>query len=764
MLTVPASFDEVARELTVEAAREAGLDRVRLIEEPQAAFYDFLHHHEQSLVDALGGARLVLVVDVGGGTTDLTLVRATPRPTGPPSFERIAVGDHLMLGGDNMDAALARHVEEALTGQVGELAAARWSALVHASRLAKETLLSGEGPESYGVAMVGRGSRLIGGSLSLDLAKADAERILLDGFLPRTAATDEPIRRGRVALSELSLPFASDPGISRHVAAFLRRHREACEASGVDVIDGLPRPDAVLLNGGVFNAPAVVERMTQVLAGWFPGEPVRLLEHRSLELAVARGAAYYGLVRRGLGLRIGGGSARAYYVGVEGEGAARHAFCVVPRGMEEGAEYEIPERTFRLRVGQPVSFPLFTSTDDRVDALGDLVDVDEELEPLPPLATVLEAEGADGEAEVPVQLSSALTEIGTLELALATTEGEKRRWRLGFALRGAAGGGAAVAPIEELPKRFDEARELVERCFGKKSKDVDPKEIKRLRKTIEKVIGPRNDWTSAVNRELWTVVFGGASKRRRTPVHERVWFQLVGFCLRPGFGAPLDEWRIDELWKSFDQGVQHATEKNNWSEWWILWRRVSGGLDAERQYHVYRALEPWLAPARGRRRKARGPKAEGHEEMERLAASLERLPADEKATVGEWILHRRRGTERSASLSWWPLGRIGARQPLYGSAHDVVAIEVAESWIERLLELDWSKVEGAAFAAAQIARATGDRHRDLPEETRQAVARRLAKARAADSWARMVREVTELDAQDEMRVFGDSLPPGLRLA
>ena len=565
-----------------------------------------------------------------------------------------------------------------------------------------------------------------------------------------------------MALSELGLAYASDPAMTRHICAFLRRHAQAASDTGVRIYDGLPRPDAILLNGGVFNAPAVVERLSEVLSGWFDGESVPLLRHDSLDLAVARGATWYGLARRGFGVKIGGGAARGYYVGVEDDSGEKRAFCVVPRGMEEGSEAEISGQTFRLLLGRPVTFPLYSSTGDRHDTLGDLVVVDEDLAPLPPLHTVLRAEPEGG--EVPVRLNTSLTEIGTLELSLITKEKPRRRWRLEFSVRGddAAGGGAAVAPIDALPRRFDEAKELLELCYGRAAKPVEPREIKNLWRSLERILGKRDGWNSAANRELWAVVFGGAKKRRRTPDHERVWFQLTGFCLRPGFGAPLDDWRVAELWKLFEQGVQYTTEAQGWSEWWILWRRVAGGLSAEQQLSLLEAARPWLEPPKGRvPKKPKGPKALGHDEMVRTVASLERLTPDRKIEVAGWIFHRME--QKNGGRSWWPIGRLGARQPFHGSAHEVVPPEEAATWLDRLLSLDLARADGAPFAAAQIARFTGDRARDLDEDLRERTARRLEQARAPEAWVRMVREKARLSEQDERRVFGDTLPAGLRI-
>lgn len=758
ILTIPASFDEVARELTVEAAEAAGIAKFRLLEEPQAAFYDLLARAGDEVVEALGGARLVLVLDVGGGTTDLTQIRSTPREGELPLLERVAVGDHLMLGGDNMDVALARHVE----ARLGErLDPAAWSALVQRCRAAKETLLAGEGPETVGISILSRGTRLVGGARTFELSREEALRVLLDGFLPTTGPAEVPTRR-RMGLTELGLPYASDPAVSRHVNAFLRRHAQAAAETGVTIHDGLPRPDAVLLNGGVFNAPKVVERLGQVLAGWYGGDEIPFFSHASLDLAVARGAAQYGLVRHGLGVRIEGGSPRSYYVGIEAEGGAKRAICVAPKGMQEGTSRRVETRTFELLLGTPVRFPLYSSTGDRVDPIGEIVST-EGLDPLPPVHTVLQtAAGEPAGGSLPVRLVSSLTEIGTLQIFLESLPPEERRWRLEFSLRKDTGGGVEVAPIQELPARFGEAKQLLERAYGRAAQPVEPREIKQLWRNLERIIGPRDGWSSAVSRELWGVVFGGAQRRRRSADHERVFFQLAGFCLRPGYGAPLDDWRAEQLWKLFEQGVQYTTEKANWSEWWILWRRVSGGLDAGKQRRIFQWMRPWLEPPKGRfPPKPKGPKAEGFDEMVRLLGALERLSADEKVEAARWIFHR---LDQQGRGSWWPIGRLGARQPLYGSVHDVVPPVVAGQWVERLLELDWKRAEGAAFAAARVATKTGDRGRDLPEELRQRVAERLGRGGAPASWIALVEEGGELSEQDRIRVFGDTLPAGLRLA
>ncbi len=628
-LTVPASFDEVARSLTLEAAHAAGLTSCRLLEEPQAAFYDFMAARPGGLADALRCVRLVLVVDVGGGTTDFTLIQVAEGDDGP-ELKRIAVGDHLMLGGDNMDVALARHVEPALAGG-RKLGASAWAQLQQAAREAKETLLADGGPEQCGVAIAGEGSRLMASARSTTLLRADVEQLLLDGFLPRCGPEAEPVKQARVALQELGLPYVQDPAITHHVVAFLRLHAQAGAAALGAGACALPRPDAVLLNGGVFHARCVVDRLLEVLGSWWPDQPaVRVLPHGSLDRAVARGAAYQGLVRRGQGRGIGGGAARAFYVGLAGReaGGAAHAVCVMPRGQEEGQPVDLGGSVFHLRVGQPVQFPLFATTEDRADAAGAVVEVGSGFLPLPPLQTLCEAEGAKADT-VEVHLAAAATEWGTLELWCVSAGGA--RWKLEFNLRVLPG-----AQVDEegagLPPRFADVRGLVERCYGRKAADATPKEAKQLFRDCEKMLGPRTAWPLPALRELWSELAGRAKTRRRSPEHERTWLQLAGYCLRPGFGYAMDEWRCEQMFPLFREGVAHPSAGQPvWNDFWILWRRIAGGVDPARQQELWAYLRPQLAhrlpwPG-GMKPKPKGTTVQGLDEMVRLAASLEHLEA-----------------------------------------------------------------------------------------------------------------------------------------
>jgi hypothetical protein len=432
-LTVPASFDAAARELTVRAAKQAGLANVHLVEEPQAAFYAWLAATRGGWRKEVRVGDVILVCDVGGGTTDLTLV-AVSEENGSLVLERKAVGDHILLGGDTMDLTLAHAVRARLAEQGTQLDDWQLRGLVHACRAAKEKLLATDAPEKEPVVVLGRSRKVIGGTLRTDVGRAEVERALIDGFFPVVGADARPQVSRRIGLQEIGLPYASDPAITRHVAAFVGRQHEVA-AGGVS---------AVLFNGGVMHAPRFRDRLTSVLRSWRDGD-VRVLAGTHPDLAVAQGAVAYGLARRGRGVRIRGGTARAYYVGVEvaapavpGMAAPLKALCVAPFGMEEGTEVELPGAEFGLVVGEPADFRLLGSSVRRDDVAGTVVEKwqPDEIEELAPVEATLTKAGEEGRL-VPVRLRARATEIGTLELYCVARDGQGK-WQLEFNVRQSA--------------------------------------------------------------------------------------------------------------------------------------------------------------------------------------------------------------------------------------------------------------------------------------------------------------------------------------
>jgi hypothetical protein len=449
-ITVPASFDPAARELTDEAAAAVGFSQRVLLEEPQAALYSWILASEGSWRQQVKLGDIILVIDLGGGTTDLSLIAVTERD-GSLELTRVAVGDHILLGGDNMDLALAHGVRNKLATGGTTLDLWQLQALTHGCRTAKEAMLTDPDIDAMPVVVPSRGSRLIGGTIRTELSREEVTNTLVEGFFPWVEASARPAARARTALTKLGLPYAQDAGITRHLAAFLGRQTHATEAlAGFTTLSpnaSFLHPTAVLFNGGVFKASVLAERTLDMLNAWLQAEeapPVRLLEGADLDLAVARGAAYYGYVRRGRGVRIRGGTAKAYYVGIEsampavpGMEPPLQALCIAPFGMEEGTGAELPPQEVGLVVGEPVRFHFFGSSVRREDTVGTVLEQwsPEEVEELEEIEANLPAEGRTPGEVVPVRLHAAVTEVGTLRLEAVPRTGNES-WKVEFDVRG----------------------------------------------------------------------------------------------------------------------------------------------------------------------------------------------------------------------------------------------------------------------------------------------------------------------------------------
>jgi hypothetical protein len=804
VLTVPASFDDMARTLTVESARKAGLEHLTLLEEPQAAFYCWLATHPPKEAAQLKPGYRCLVVDVGGGTSDFSLIQAVEQQ-GELGFVRLAVGDHLLLGGDNMDLALAKFVETKLPA-AGRLDAAQYGMLTQACRQAKESLLGPGASATYSVTVMGRGRQVVGGSLNTTLTTAEVRKVILDGFLPTVTRESTPQRGARVGLHEMGLPYVSDPGITRHLASFLKQHQQhaplfplAGRGAGGEGTSADSAPQAILFNGGVFQPAALRERVVDVLRHWFtsperPYDPL-VLTNPSLDLAVAWGAAHYAWLRHTGGKRIGGGIARSYYVGVdsaaqkdgEGEGEGEGdkvpmtVVCVVPQQMEEGQEITLEKPELELAIGQPVVFPLFTSTVRGDDAAGAVLQVTrEQLLQLPPLHTVLRGGKRAGTKHVPVTLAARSTEIGTLELYCVAREGSNR-WRLEFNVRdvvkdtsadpaGVDDDGKAAVTDVWPESQVQEAARLIRAVFVEGAEQPPPQD---LTKALETALDTgRQNWPTGLCRRLWDFLAEGAAERRRSPAHLSRWYHLAGFVLRPGFGDPMDRFRVDQLWKLMNappktqpakKGPVPPRPAEGGADYWIMWRRVAGGLNAALQATLYSRLKPILLPAKGKQ--VIKPPANELAEIWRAVASLERLDVKQKEQLGTTLLKSLRRSP-VPTYGFFALTRFGARKLFYGPLNAVVHPEIVQAWLDATLAFEpghQSERVSWLFCLAQLARRCGQRALDIDDGHRAKVLEVLRDQSAPHRLIHAVEEVVELAGEEQSELFGESLPIGLRL-
>ncbi len=759
VLTVPASFDEVARELTIEAAARAGLRHARLLEEPQAAFYAWLETHAGSWREQLAGRRLALVVDIGGGTSDFSLIRIADEEDGV-GLQRLAVGDHILLGGDNIDVAMARILEE----RFGEkLDSQRWHALTNLCRAAKERLLGDGAPDAETIRIGGRGRGLVAGTLSATLTRSEVERLVVDGFFPIVDAGARPLSDGRGALQEWGLPFASDAALTRHLAAFLGQHRDDAIAGSAETLGA---PDVVLFNGGALKPALIRNRLIEQLTFWANAEPT-VLDSGSLDLAVARGAAYYGMVRRGRGVRIGGGSPRAFYLGVAAsQGDEERVLCVVHRGMAEGTEIELPEPELLVTANQPCSFPLFASSTRLGDEPGTIVAAAREsLNPLPPVRTVLRFGKKLARREIPVHVVAKLTDIGTMEVWLRSTTTD-HRWRLSFPLRDlsteveADSGGEAS--LDLAPENLAAALRELHAVFPLDT--APPADPVALVRRMEEACGAGKDaWPLEAIRAMWDELWERRALRKHTAAHESRWLNLCGFLLRPGFGHETDDWRVQQLWRIHSEGLAFPRAVQGRVEWWNLWKRIAGGLSRPQQEELYRQVAPHLLPRLKAKRKSAS--AVGPQELReywQLVAGSEHLAANVKAELGATLVPAvARGKATDAEI--WSLGRLGARAPFYGPLDRVVPRAEVEEWTEKLIKREWSRPHSTAFAAVQLARCVNDRERDLDASLRNRLADKLRPLPNGARAAQLVTEYVPLQAQERAQILDESLPVGLKI-
>jgi hypothetical protein len=808
VVTLPASFDEVARQLTLEAAVRSGLPRVTLIEEPQAAFYSWLERHRSDWTELLRAGQTILVCDIGGGTTDFTLIRVidsaissngdsdhsvASRVAGDASrsverklektfgLHRVAVGPHLLLGGDNLDLALAHYAEQQLVRDdpSGSLTPRQWDSLKAQARRAKEILLGSDPPPHVLIALPGSGSRLIASTRSVRVDRPWAQRLLMDGFFGQVSLRDRP-HRGEVLFQEFGLPYENEPSVHKHLAQFLWEHRWAgrSDEDRQRMTEELAaRPDWILFNGGVLESAEIRQAILEQIRHWFapvsevdwkPG----LLVGNRLDLAVALGAAYFGLVRRGEGIRIDARLARTFYLQVQQD--PPRAICVMPASAVPLDTLRLDQHPFHLQIGEPVQFPLYCSSTQLTHSFGEIVDIDpQRMTAMPPIQTVLDRGGGRRRESIPVVLESALTEIGTLAMrvvsqpVLGVAEGELS-WNLEFDVRSGTRQEESIQSAAGISEIVDDAQiarcfESLDRVFGEQP-TASPKEAFAL---IGEAMGmPRKQWPVSLLRSVWGYLLERSDCRKRSPELEARWLNLLGWCLRPGFGLSADDWRVQQTWRTVHNKLLHRSASVV-SESIILWRRISGGFTAGQQTALYQdawsRVRPMLTGG--------GTLSDTNAVVEllRLLGSLERIRSIDKSTVVEACLQSlsRKRMEPLRSALLWTIGRLGVRSPVYASLQQTVPADRAAAWLEALLAFrdPWVVKESTSYSLALMlmSRKTGDRYRDIPESLRPRILDRMREFGSPPLHIALVEFGGKLDEENATQILGDALPLGFAL-
>ena len=773
-VTVPASFDAAAQRLTLLGALDAGFpETVCLLEEPQAAFYCWMEQHNfaTDLVDRLpnaaDGMHHVLVVDIGGGTSDFSLFELRPQTDGSaPHIKRKAVGDHVLLGGDNIDLAIAHLVEPRLTGERGKLSGTEWDDLVARCRDLKEELLTGDGrsDEPCQISLPGRGSGLVAALRTAQVTRAEVEKLLLDGFFPECPARASPYR-AQAALKEWGLPYASDGAVTRHLAAFLR---------------GYPRVDAILFNGGSLRPELLRERICQQVMNWQGGLSPLALENAEPELAVARGAALFGKTRYCGTERIEATAARAVFLGVgrgrtpEADKPARPSLvCVLPHGAVTEQRFEITGLPLEVQTNCLARFQAYYSTRSHGSRAGDIISLSEEdHHALPPLETVVKvADPAPGTtATLPVRLIASANELGLLQVSCVSTDPSIRQsWPLEFNLRPHEQDGQVASKTVAVPnpsvsakpnvtgQAFEASQARIRSSFNSPPNRRETLTAMRLLRSLEQILGmPKSEWDAGLVRALWPALESCMARRKESPDHEEAWLILAGFLLRPGFGTGADEVRIDNLWRLREHGLAFPGRRSKVQEY-VLWRRVAGGLAQQRQEEI---LTPELDKIRKQKKV--------EPELIRLAGSLERLPIPIKTELANLFIDAASNLARENKYCAPYLGALGhllSRAPLYAGPETVVSPDLAERAYEALRPLNWAAPELTEMQTLflRAARVVDSRNFDLPKAARYRIATQLENAGVSPQKTAKLKEFTPMGGAERISLHDESLPPGLIL-
>ncbi|MGJ8647748.1 MAG: Hsp70 family protein [Marinomonas colpomeniae] len=753
-LTLPASFDEEARALTLEAAKLAGLTNLYLLEEPQAACYHYINDDEK--LSAIANKKMLLVVDIGGGTSDFSLVAIRHSETADQassiSLKRIAVGEHLLLGGDNLDQALAFQLDPK---KISALSATRLAALVQQTRQAKETLLSDDAPESLSITVLGGGSKLIGGSQKFNVSKDVLLEQIHSGFFPLVSANEE-VQGNHYAMHTLGLPYESDPAFTRHLAAFLNQHQaEILEATGSTM------PDAVLFNGGLFNSDVLKNRLLEQLNQW-ADEPILVCSADEPNEAVAKGAVMYLNALAGDGARIESGVAHSLYLQV-GED---QFVGILPKSTLKGETIKVTQELF-VTLGQQVQFPLYRS-DDHIECIVGKERSQDGLHYISTLTT--ELDGAIDAKETSVVLSAKMTEVGVLEVELKASDSvvydsaassSKGQWRLNFSTTSKKESSGFDADNSVFHANMGQAEELLVHCFSSVGQKTHPDLVKSLKQELDQLLGNRDDWNLVTSRRLVDKLLSLKSGRVKSAQHERQWLQLMGYCLRPGHGESDDSNRVQQVINVTQSGTQFDSA-SVWGQYWTLYRRIAGGLTIDQQQNVLKQFNQYYSPIGQRsREKLKALTTKSSDDLIRLVGALEGVSSDDKVTTIDWLVKRLKKTSEP-DTAWWAIGRMASRHLLSGEQSQRVEEKTLFPLLDTVLKEDWKKRKMAGLAAVLMSQLSVDESNEL-NGYRKKVASKLKKDKCPAQWLERLESNSEISNDELNALVGESLPIGLRL-
>lgn len=744
VITIPASFDETARELTIEAARLAGCKQINLLEEPLAAFYSWLDLNSDSWQNQIGKGERVLVIDIGGGTSDFSIIELNENG----ALERTAAGNHLLLGGDNIDIAIAKKIEEKWST---ELPHGDWLTLCQKTRQAKELLLNKLDLKSTDITLLSQGSSVIGNLRKYTLERSELEELLIEGFFP-LINSDAPSPQKKKGIQKMGLPYESDPSIPAQLLQFLKYVKTV--STKLPDGDEIPFPDKVLFNGGTMIPEILRKRIISSIQNWFNGREVKELNSRDLSLAVAYGASYYGRTKSQGGIKVKTAATKSYYLKVAqaNKNDSAKILCIMPRGTDENKKIHTPG-SFIIETNRTVHFPLFSSATRIGDKEGKFLDESEDISFVSSLFSMLRY-GKHEKVSLKAGITSELTESGVLKIELES-QTTTHKWPLKFDVRLITDDDSDALP--ENIVTFDneivnKSKDFLTNYFSSnKAQNIS------LFKEIESITSmPKDEWPIHFLRSLSDTLMEVDYKTLTLADLEAKWLNICGFALRPGFGDPEDEIRLRKVWQLWSTGLNNPNDPQTVSEWWVFWRRIISGLKSGHQLSIYQEVSKYLFPKgiyQQRIKLGEQPKTE----MYRCLGSLELLGEKQKKLVGNMLIER---VKKLESYEYWVLARIGTRKLFHAPSNNTIASQIVESWILKFLE-DKEQLMDKLFAISRMASLTPDRASNISGETLAKAIRFLKGSKAPAHWIKHLEEVSEDDLQERAKLLGDSVPLGI---